>query len=156
MAFLVALVGLEGFLYLGIRTQYEELHANHVQLETLYANLDLNYSSLNTSHQALLSEYSSLQSSYESLTQLYASLQTQHASLSESYNSLQESYQWLESLYSELGETLGIERTLRIGNSLESYYDAVRNDEGPESWWTDQKEVDFCADLAMHDLGLVS
>lgn len=58
-----------------------------------------------------------------------------------------------------LEEEYNIEKALHIGNTLESYYDALRNEEGPEyNWWETTSEhwqdcADFLVTLALHDLG---
>jgi len=50
-----------------------------------------------------------------------------------------------------------VEEALRVGNSLQSYYDLVRQEKGLDgtkgSWSPDQAQVEFAANLASHDLG---
>lgn len=83
----------------------------------------------------------------------YADLEAQH-------NQLQIRFGSLELSYTDLKRDYEVETRLRIGNTLESYYDLLRQDLGPtgtKRWWTYsesywQTAVDFAANLAMHDL----
>ena len=48
-----------------------------------------------------------------------------------------------------------VAQCLRIGNSLESYYDMIRSKYRPKLYWSRQQEADFCADLDLHGLGWI-
>ncbi len=74
---------------------------------------------------------------------------------------LEDRNEYLEDNYDDLENELEVEQCLRIGNSLASYYDNLRQSKGftgatywgqePIQYWQDQ--VDFAADLGLHDLG---
>jgi len=144
---LSTLVALEGFSLVGLQSKYDELNRRSSVFETLYTELNVSYNYLNTSYQTLAIEYTDLRSAYENLTQTHMSLRFQYEQTAGSYEDLQDTY-------SELRREHQIEETLRIGNSLESYYDLVRDEEGfMGKWYGDQRDIDFCAKLALHDLG---
>jgi len=146
-AFLAVLVAIEGLAYAGIQTEYDELNRESATLRILYTELNGSYHLLNTSYQSLALEYAALRSDHDSL-------QSRYADLSQRYARLDVDYSDLTNLYAGLSKDLEIEQTLSIGNSLESFYDLVRDEEGfMERWYGDQRDVDFCAKLALHDLG---
>lgn len=93
----------------------------------------------------------------EELGQLEEELRVKEASL----KSLQRSHDRLQDNYNSLKTAYSLESELRIGNSLESYYDSLREDLGPTGsrfWWTDPEKhfweikIEFAAALAQHDL----
>jgi hypothetical protein len=97
-----------------------------------------------------LTNYFELSSSYRKMEENYQSLYTSFSDLSSAYTSLMGNY-------SVLRRELGVEAVLRIGNSLQSYYDAVRLIKGldgtRESANPAKDQVVFAARLAQHDLG---
>jgi len=138
---------LEGFSLVGLQSEYDELNRRWSVHETLYIQLNASYNYLNESYQTLASEYVGLRSDYENLTQIYTGLRFQYEQTARNYEDLRDAY-------SEIRREYQIEKTLRIGNSLESYYDLVRDEEGfMGKWYGDQRDMNFCAKLALHDLG---
>jgi hypothetical protein len=104
------------------------------------------YVQLQVRYNALQSEYSVIHDQYEDLEDTYGLLLAEYQSLQSNYNSLNQSHVSLETDYE-------IESILRIGNSLECYYDLLRKEKGPTRLWSKQQEADFAAYLALHDLG---
>jgi hypothetical protein len=105
------------------------------------------YDVLQNSHNSLQNSYDALTAINQDLSQETEKLETEYASLSENFDSLKLDYD--------------VECFLRIGNSLESYYDYLRQELGPtgtEYWWQQpdpdywQTSADFAANLALHDL----
>jgi prefoldin subunit 5 len=86
---LVAVIAVEGFLYLNLNSSYNTLDAEH-------QNLKDDYGTLQAHHRTLQSNYDSLQSSYSETQTSFASLQTDYNSLNSSYNSLQTNYDTLQ------------------------------------------------------------
>lgn len=93
----------------------------------------------------------------DDIINLETDLESKRASL----RSLDQRYDNLQGDYYELELEYRLEKELRIGNSLESYYDNLRDGLGPtgsKNWWYTpsegewQTEVDFAANLALHDL----
>jgi len=128
--------------YNELNNSFNVLHVNYFELLGQYENLSRNYMVLH--------------SKYEDLNGRYITLQTDYRILQGSFNSLMQSYIGLQ-------KDLEVEKALRIGNSLESYYDYLRQELGfkgvkhlwlnyTENYW--QVEADFAAKLALHDLGL--
>jgi len=150
---LVVSASLEGLAYLQLQMRYVELQNNYDGIKVLYSTLNSSYHLLNMNYERLSREYFEAQSNLESVTQSLVVLQSQHADLLEDYGSLEKKYEELRRSYLSLETTHKIDEVMRIGNSLESYYDVVRAEKGPKRWWTEQMRVNFCADLAMHDLG---
>lgn len=149
----------------------EELHSLQSDYEAaqddiseLSGQIDL----LETSVEYLQEENSALEAEKASIQQELAATETSLTSLQASYEELDgfyhvlyETYENTYSDYEELQIDLQIEQVLRIGNSLESYYDSLRSGLGPtgaENWWWDpsqsiwQTEVEFAVNLAQHDL----
>lgn len=146
-ALLIVLVAIEGLAYAGVQSEYDELNRESATLRILYTELNTSYHLLNTSYLSLALEYAALRDDHDSL-------QNQYANLNESYALLEADHDDLSNLYSALSKCLEVEQTLNIGNSLESYYDLVRDEEGfMGTWYGDQRDVNFCAKLALHDLG---
>ena len=90
-------------------------------------------------------------------SQLEGELWAKEASL----RGLQGAHDALLNDYASLNQAYSLECELRIGNSLESYYDGLREGLGPTGtryWWADpekhiwQIQVEFAASLARHDL----
>jgi len=131
-----------------LQTNYNELNNS---FNTLYAH----YFELLNRYENFSRNYVVLYSKYEDLNRRYATLQANYQNLQSSFNSLMQSYNSLQ-------RDFEVEKTLRIGNSLESYYDYLRQELGfrgvkhwpptyTESYW--QMVADFAAKLALHDLG---
>jgi hypothetical protein len=107
--------------------------------------------------------HSSLQDEYDTLSQTYTTIQGRYNSLQNSYNGLESLYSNLQGDYSDLQTDYEIEKCLRIGNSLESYYDLLRQELGSTGtyrWWTYsqsywQTAAEFAADLGLHDLRII-
>jgi len=108
------------------------------------------------SHQILELEYEA-----DSLRETKTSLEESLTRKQTAYTLLESSYDVLQDDFLDLELTYRIEKELRIGNSLECYYDSLREGLGPtgsEYWWYTpsqsvwQIEVDFAANLAQHDL----
>lgn len=79
---------------------------------------------------------------------LYQDLLEEYQDSQEEYQDLQEDYQDSQALYQNLLKEYNVEKCLRIGNSLASYYDYIRQELGePEI-----TSVEFAADLGLHDL----
>jgi len=94
----------------------------------------------------------------------FISLQSQIHDLQDQINAIQSNYDDLIQSYDDLEEKYEIETALRIGNSLESYYDFLRQEIGPtgvKNWWNYQTtnywqtQADFAVNLALHDLRLI-
>lgn len=121
------------------------------------------YVSLQNQINALEIENTSLQSQMDTLEAENSGLETQVNSLQTEVGNLQTETNQLEDQLATLQKDYEIEKALRIGNSLESYYDYLREELGPTGtkwWWTYdqsiwQTQVDFAANLALHDLRLI-
>jgi len=133
------------------------LYVNNVNLQYQITTLQYNKVSLQN-------QISTLQSDKLNLEDQINSLQDQISGLQSQINTLQISYDSLSQSYDDLDRAYAIEKALRIGNSLESYYDYLRQEIGPTGvkyWWNYlrtsywQTEVDFAANLALHDLRLI-
>jgi len=165
---LIVLVSLESVFYFQLQSNYNDLYAKHeelkkefVFLQTRYNELNVSFHVLNASHFKLQNQYSELQVQYEDLNKRYLSLETNYRDLVLEHKSLQSNYDSLKESYSNLQRDFEVEKALHIGNSLESYYDYLRQELGPTGakwWWLNpdksywQTEVNFAANLAMHDL----
>jgi len=97
-----------------------------------------------------LINYFELSSYYQKMEENYQSLYTSFSDLSSAYMSLMGNY-------SVLRRELDVEAVLKIGNSLQSYYDVLRQIKGldgtKESANPTKDQVIFAARLAQHDLG---
>ena len=136
---------------------FHALNTSHFKLQNQYFDLQSRYEDLESSYHALNTSYFNLQIQYEELNGRYAALQANYQNVQTNFNSLMQSYSSLQRDYE-------VEKALRIGNSLESYYDFLRQELGPtgaEGWWLTptksywQAQADFAADLALHDLRLI-
>ena len=120
----------------------------------LYAQLYISNANVNSAYAKKKREFSDLQSQYGELDAAYHSLNASHESLEESYNALQHQYGVLDQSYIDLLENQEMETALRIGNSLESYFDYLRGEKVPPVWPSYQRKADFGAELALHGLGV--
>lgn len=133
-----------------LQDSYDALQQNYTQLNTRYVTLNNYYNSLSASYNSLYSNYTNLQSNTVSKT-AYNQLVTQYNALSDNYNQINSRY---------VAET-----TLRIGTTLETYYDYIRANSytlgadplGEERWYLYPNyysdSVIFAADEAAHDAG---
>lgn len=164
---LAIVVVVEGILYGQLQITHNRLVDSHGELQGELISLQNVCAELNVTYHLLSEEHGDLQYNYESLSRSHSDLQSQHSVLENTYsnlqnqhNQLQISYDSLARSYRGLQEDYEVEKCLRIGNSLESYYDLLREELGPtgtKRWWTYsesywQTAVDFAANLAMHDL----
>jgi len=120
----------------------------------LYVQLHISNINLNSAYGNKKREFTELQGRYGELDAAYHSLNTSYESLRESYNTLQHQYDVLDQSYIDLLENEELETSLRIGNSLESYFDYVRQENVPPVWPSYQRKADFGAELALHGLGV--
>jgi len=168
MVFLLVLVGLEGVFYFQLQSNYNDLYVKHEalqkkfdSLQTLYNELNVSFHLLNVSYYELQNQYSILQVQYNELNEKYRVLKTNHQVLVREHERLRNNYDSLQQSYSSLQKELEVMESLYIGNSLGSYYDYLREKlgaTGAKWWWLNpdksywQTEVNFAANLAMHDL----
>jgi len=108
---LVAVIVIQGFLYLSQNSSYNTLNANHKSLTNQYSTLQSEHSTLQDSYGSLQTNYSSLRTNYNSLQANYSSLQTLYDSLQSNYNSLQSNYNSYISNYNNLRNQVNL-RTL--------------------------------------------
>ena len=120
----------------------------------LYVQLHISHRSLSSAYDRIEGEFSSLQGLYGELDAAHRSLNASYLDLQASYDSLQYQYDLLQQTHTELLEEIDMERALRIGNSLESFFDLVREEEVPAIWQSYQAKADFGARLALHGLGI--
>lgn len=151
---LIALIVIGG-LGIDLKLKYDALSAEFASLELQHFELQSQYETLNETHQTLQQDHANLQGNYQELARDYLNLEANYRSTLSLYRSLQSEHSSLNQLYVQLEGRYEVETILRIGNSLESYYDLLREEHGPEWWWSWQREANFCADLALHGLGLV-
>jgi predicted transglutaminase-like cysteine proteinase/archaellum component FlaC len=165
----VILAVLNVLTYVNMQNQISVLNYEKNFLERKLDMLQISYNELNSSFNTLYARYFELLNQYENLSRDYITLYSRYEDLNGRYITLQVSYQNLQSNFNSLMKSydslqieLEVEKTLQIGNSLESYYDYLRQELGfegvkhwsstyTESYW--QMEADFAAKLALHDLG---
>jgi len=148
---LLLIVIIASFGYLQVNQELSTLRTSYTSLQSQYSDLQTRYTQLGESYSGLQVEYNRLQRSYSALLT--------------NYSSLQEAQQSLITSYSELSQSYTIETTLRIGTSLETYYDYVRANVvdlgseplGEERWYLQPSyynlSVSFAAIEAAHDAG---
>ncbi len=158
---LTLLVGLEGILYIEYQSKYYEIRSSYIKLEREFTFLQDQYNGLGQDYDNLQSKYSVLKESYNSLqvnsifSGEYINHQGDNISQRESLIAMELSLSLLRESYINLRMNYEVEVALRIGNNLESYYDLLRLEKGLtiSNWGDLQREADFCAKLALHDLG---
>ena len=137
-----------------LNTQYQISVNEKTTLQNNYDDLENSYFDMQNAYTDIQNAYSDIQNSYYTLNELHQDLSQEKQQLETDYNSLVDDYNVLSLDYT-------IESCLRIGNSLESYYDYLRQELGPtgtENWWRQpdanywQTSVDFAANLALHDI----
>ncbi len=166
----VILVVLNVLTYVNLQNQITALNYEKNFLEKQVDTLQTNYNKLNSSFNILYARYFELLTQYENLSRNYVALYSKYEDLNGRYVTLQVNYQNLQSSFNSLTKSYNslqrdfkVEKALKIGNSLESYYDYLRQELGfigvkhwpstyTESYW--QMKADFAAKLALHDLGL--
>jgi len=136
--------------YYDVVSSYAELKTEFQDLRDVHLRLEKDYQTLNVTYWTLRDRYSDLEKAYNNLTVDHSLLVTKYEDLERLYNSLAQNYSSLEG-------TLKVEEVLRIGNSLQSYYDLVREKKGLDgtkgSLNPIRDQVIFAAKLALHDLG---
>jgi len=152
---------IEGLLSIEYRNKYYEVQSSYIKLER-----ELNI--LQNQYTGLGKDYDRLQSRYNALEESYSGLQTYSISPEESINQQGDYVSQREYIikmtsylalfresYTNLRKNYDTEVSLRIGNNLESYYDILRYEKNliTSNWQDVQREADFCAQLALHDLG---
>jgi len=143
---LAIVAGAEGVLYIPLQGSYLSLQDDYSRLNNAYNTLQAEHGSLNADYTSVTDSYNDLQNDYDILEQ-YCN------NLLEDYNSLYDDYDFLLEDYSVLSEDYEAEITLRIGNSLESYYDVVREKFG--TWQSNTQMAQFAANLVSHSLGRI-
>ena len=165
---LVVFVAVESFLYVQLQTRNSELDSLYEELEGRFARLENRYSELEKQHDLLYEEHSSIQTSHRNLTRDYSNLRDKYRSLVElvglqgdfererEYVMDKEAYiVLLREASIRLQRDYEVETVLRIGNTLESFYDLVRHEKEliGYRWTGHQKDANFAVVLALHDLG---
>jgi len=152
--------GLSGYL-IGevsrLETQMESITALLTERELEVESLQDENAELQNGIITLTEEYEVLQTEAETLLGEKEDLQTRLSTVEAEYTSLQTGYQSLQDDYDSIKEAYQLQNDLRVGNSLTSFYDAVRYKYGlsgdARRWATDRDKMEFASDLARHDLG---
>ena len=106
-------------------------------------------------------EIDQLESDIEDANHENAALESEVDSLENELDELQSDYDELEDMYSVLPREIQLYQHLDLESLQADYYQTIREEAGPQSvsWWlygsTWQEQVEFCADLALHDQGLL-
>ena len=119
---LVAIIVVQGFLYLSLNSSFNTLNANHKSLTNQYSALQSEHSTLQGDYDSLQAHHRTLQSDYDSLQSNYSKIQTSFASLKSNYSSLQTDYNSLNSSYHSLQTDYNI-----LQSSFDSYYSDYAN-----------------------------
>jgi len=135
----------------------------YVSLQNRVNALEIDNTNLHDQMNTLEAENTGLETQVNDLEAENTGLETQVNDLQTEVGNLQTETNQLENQLTTLQEDYEIEKALRIGNSLESYYDYLREELGPTGtkwWWAIdesiwQIQVDFAANLALHDLRLI-
>ena len=165
---LTVFVVVESFLFVQLQSRNSELGSLYEELEGRLSRLEGRYFELQKQYGLLYEEYSLMEASHRNLTRDYSDLQDKYRSFVELV-SLQGDYErereyvmekesyivLLREAYVRLQRGYEVDAVLRIGNTLESFYDLVRHEKELIGYrWTDhQKDANFAVDLALHDLG---
>jgi hypothetical protein len=157
----IGIIASESVILLQIYQVYTQTTTEYQMLTEHYQTLLTEQKTLQNNYDALYTSYTALQTTLTDLNNSYSTLNALHQALSENKVQLEIDYDSLVDEYTVLSLDYAVEKCLRIGNSLESYYDYLRQELGPtgtENWWrqTDpnywQTSVDFAANLALHDI----
>jgi len=108
---LVAVIAVQGFLYLSLNSRYDALSADHKSLNRKYQDLTNDYDTLQSKHDNLTSDHATLTNQYYALQDQHGTLQSDYDSLQSSYSSLQWSYDSYVSSYNSLRNIINL-RTL--------------------------------------------
>ncbi len=144
-----------------LQSDYEAAQEDISQLSGEVDVLETSVEYLQEENSALEAEKASLQHELAETEASLSSLQANYEELDGFYETLYETYENTYTNYEGILLDLQLEQMLRIGNSLESYYDYLRSGLGPtgaENWrWYStqsiwQTEVEFAVNLAQHDL----
>jgi len=98
---------------------------------------------------------------YNSLNSDLTELQQNHTTLETSYDDLQTDYSDLQQSYEALQTENQIYETFRLESTVADYYETLRDDSSMQtsdwwySWLSTQDKVNFCANLAKHDIAKV-
>lgn len=165
---LTVLLAVESVLYVQLQNRNSELDSLYEELEGRLSRLEDRYFELQKQYDLLYEEYSSVQASHQNLSRDYSNLRDTYRNFVE-LASLQGDYErereyvmdkeayivLLREANVRLQRDYGVDTALRIGNTLESFYDLVRHEKELIGYrWTDhQKDASFATDLALHDLG---
>jgi hypothetical protein len=131
------------------------------QLVTEKSILEENLSTVESEKSTLENQIVTFQETVDELQNEKSTLETSLESKKASLRSVEQRFDNLQDDYYELELDYRLEKELRIGNSLESYYDNLRDGLGPTGskyWWYTpsegiwQPQADFAANLALHDL----
>lgn len=150
--------GLSGYLVYDrfqLEAQITSLRATLAQREDELEDLQVENSELGDQIEGLNTERERLQTEVENLLEEKDDLQTTLNKRETELTSLQSNYQILEDDYNSLEEAYRLESGLRTGNSLTSFYDALRYEYGlsgaASRRATEKDKVRFAARLALHD-----
>ena len=141
--------------------EVESLDSRIAELDDELANATSVLAEVMSENAGLSYQIIELEYEVDSLRDTKTSLEESLSSKQVAYTRLESNYDVLQDDFIDLELTYRIEKELRIGNSLECYYDSLREELGPtgsEYWWYTpsesvwQIEVDFAANLAQHDL----
>jgi hypothetical protein len=151
-----------------LQTQRNLLFENITALEDATSHLvteksilEENLSTVESEKSTLENQIVTFQETVDELQNEKSTLETSLESKKASLRSVEQRFDNLQDDYYELELDYRLEKELRIGNSLESYYDNLRDGLGPTGskyWWYTpsegiwQPQADFAANLALHDL----
>ncbi|MBS7631802.1 hypothetical protein KEJ47_09610 [Candidatus Bathyarchaeota archaeon] len=151
LLFVVVLIATNFITYIIPQSIYKgNLDTLQFQLDTInsqHSVLQKGYNELNSKYDLLDSQYRQLQIDYNYLDSRYKSLDSQYKQLQTGYNHLEDQYKKLQISYNNLIEQRDYGTNVQIGNSLESYYDYLRDH--------NLLDLNFAAKLALHDLGRI-
>jgi hypothetical protein len=154
---LIFSTGATGYLFydrLQLKAQIDSLETLLTQREDEVSDLGSQISVLGEQKNELEGQVTTLKNDK---SRLEGELKAKEAAL----RTLQRVHDTLLGMYDSLEQEHSLECELRIGNSLESYYDGLRESMGPTGttyWWAQpdkniwQIQVEFAANLAQHDL----
>ena len=157
--------------YETISEDFEEIFQEHKLLTTQYSDVEKQYETLDIKYNDLENNYTGLSKQYDELYNAHTVLSTQfteleynYTLLSKNYNEVNHDYNTLIRGYHDLSDDYQLEKELRIGNSLGTYYDNLREGfglTGVQSWTSilfgdgGEDQVSFAVNLAQHDLGRI-
>ncbi|MCK5402961.1 hypothetical protein KAI60_02500, partial [Candidatus Bathyarchaeota archaeon] len=161
---LITIIGAESLSLLQTYNNYDQTNTAYQILTVQYLSLLNETNTLQNNYTNLQSSYGDLQTNFTDIQNSYYTLNTFHQLLSQDKAQLETDYDSLVDEHTYLSLSYAVERCLRIGNSLGSYYDYLRQELGPtgtENWWREtdpnywQTSVDFATNLALHDISKI-